>query len=237
MNISQEKKYLIVLLCGFVLLFPSAAMQSAYSHPLTSDVDNLEPIEAGKLFKECEKVKVTAQISEIMLHWDGTTEEKRDSFNDGLVSSLSDGEVELLYKIWEPGHSQSPILSGLVASYNKANVASSIVEDDWKLDFSEIRNYDYYKINELVGEKEFDRKLVELMNLFPSVSSSFSRQPTKPLRILNETFDGYHLINADVLRKLEAGENGFDILEKLPALSNDLIYWKSFFTFAALNTV
>jgi len=123
---------------------PTAALQSAYSHPLTSDVDNLDPIKAGKLFDKCEKVRVTAQISEIVLHWNGTTEEKIESWDDGYFS-YSGGDVELLYKIWEPGHSQSPIMSGYAASWNRANVASSFIEDGWEIDFSGIDG-DYMKI-------------------------------------------------------------------------------------------
>jgi len=132
------------------LLIPP--MQSAYSHPLSYEVDQLDYIEALKLFGNCEKVKVSVEIVEIIMHWDGRTEEKRASFNDyGLVgiSAFSDAEIEVLYKIWEPGHAHSPKSSGYAIRDYEQTVVKSVLAipslDNWKIDFSKI-NMDYYKI-------------------------------------------------------------------------------------------
>jgi len=150
LHLGHEKIWAVGL--AAILLLQVGTFGNAYSHPLEYDVEQIDWFEAHKLFDNCEKVIVSAEIVEIIMHWDGRTEKKRESFHDydGIfgISSLSDAEVEVLYKIWEPGHAHSPKISGFaIGDYEKTVVKSVYNEDDWKIDFSKI-NMDYYKIKE-----------------------------------------------------------------------------------------
>lgn len=75
-----------VILLATILFSSTFVSQSAFSHP-TNETWN----------KTCDRVLVTAEITEVEVLW----EDDEDGFNDFLDDN---GEVEILYKIWEPYH-------------------------------------------------------------------------------------------------------------------------------------
>lgn len=174
MEISRGAAYFIVLICGFSLLFPGGAFQTAYSHPYAENrnlylsssqyeklVEEFNTNDARNAFEKCHDVRVTVYIKKVLVHWNYTTPEQRESFNEvgegkaGAKSLYNKGEVEMLYKMWEPGHGDSPIhgVSDSKSAQFKednAKVSHAFQIKNWIIDFIKI---DPYNVN--LGDKRF----------------------------------------------------------------------------------
>jgi len=120
----REIVFSIMLFSVLGLLIPPT-----FAHPLDRNVSTMDVWEATKFFNECDPVIVKAEISKVWVHWNHTTTEQQEDFNDGSLS-WSGGEVEVIYKMWEPGHASTPDVLG-----SKGKAVGSVILEDWEIDF------------------------------------------------------------------------------------------------------
>lgn len=87
------------MLFGFALLFPGAAFQNAFAHPISFDIDFWGTLDFDS--SKCTEVTVSADITNLKITW----YDDENDFDDG-VGGYSGAEIEILYKIWEPKHTK-----------------------------------------------------------------------------------------------------------------------------------
>ncbi len=103
------------MLFGFALLFPGAAFQNAFAHPISFDRDFWGTLDFDS--SKCTEVTVSADVTNLKIIWtsvkestdfltlEKTWESNKDDFDDG-IGGYSGAEIEVLYKIWEPKHTK-----------------------------------------------------------------------------------------------------------------------------------
>jgi len=118
-------KYCIIVLCGFALLFPGAALQESFGHP-KSVTQIWRNSSQYWNWDNCTKAEVFAEITKVKIDWQGD----RNDFEDWDGA----GEVEVIYKIWEPGHTGSYRNEYPLDYWKAGKVIGSLKIEDMKFD-------------------------------------------------------------------------------------------------------